>query len=59
MQLDRAGEAQPVPLLERDVQEAELLRAGGGGMPAFEDTLSAQQINDVAAYVAERVAGSP
>ena len=32
---------------------------GGGGMPAFKDTLSTQQINDVAAYVTERVAGSP
>jgi cytochrome c553 len=29
---------------------------GGGGMPAFEDTLSAQQIQDVAAYVTQRVA---
>ena len=32
---------------------------GGGGMPAFKDTLSTQQINDVAAYVTKRVAGSP
>jgi quinohemoprotein ethanol dehydrogenase len=32
---------------------------GGSGMPAFKDTLSTQQINDVAAYVTERVAGSP
>ena len=29
---------------------------GGGGMPAFEDTLSAQQIQDVTAYVTQRVA---
>ncbi|MDX6535614.1 MAG: quinohemoprotein ethanol dehydrogenase [Gaiellales bacterium] len=29
---------------------------GGGGMPAFGDTLSAQQIQDVAAYVTQRVA---
>ena len=26
---------------------------GGGGMPAFKDTLSEQQINDVAAYVSD------
>ncbi len=31
---------------------------GGGGMPAFSDQLSAQQIRDVAAFVARR-AGSP
>ena len=30
---------------------------GGGGMPAFKDTLSEQQINDVAAYVSQ-AAGS-
>jgi quinohemoprotein ethanol dehydrogenase len=29
---------------------------GGGGMPAFGDTLSSQQIQDVAAYVTQRVA---
>ena len=29
---------------------------GGGGMPAFGDTVSAQQIQDVAAYVTQRVA---
>jgi mono/diheme cytochrome c family protein len=28
---------------------------GGGGMPAFDDTLSAQEIQDVAAYVTQRV----
>jgi alcohol dehydrogenase (cytochrome c) len=28
---------------------------GGGGMPAFKDTLSQEQIRDVAAYVTERV----
>ena len=29
---------------------------GGGGMPAFKDTLSEQQISDVAAYVTEEIA---
>ena len=29
---------------------------GGGGMPAFKDTLSEQQISDVAAYVTEQIA---
>ena len=29
---------------------------GGGGMPAFKDTLTAKQINDVAAYVSEEIA---
>jgi mono/diheme cytochrome c family protein len=31
---------------------------GGGGMPAFGDTLSAQEIQDVAAYVTQRVGTS-
>ena len=30
---------------------------GGGGMPAFGDMLSEQQINDVAAYVSESAGG--
>jgi mono/diheme cytochrome c family protein len=30
---------------------------GGGGMPAFKDTLTAQQIQDVAAYVSSAAAG--
>ena len=29
---------------------------GGGGMPAFKDTLTQQQINDVAAYVSQDIA---
>ena len=29
---------------------------GGGGMPAFKDTLTEQQINDVAAYVSQDIA---
>lgn len=29
---------------------------GGGGMPAFKDTLSEQQISDVTAYVTEQIA---
>lgn len=29
---------------------------GGGGMPAFKDTLSAEQIGDVTAYVTEQIA---
>jgi quinohemoprotein ethanol dehydrogenase len=33
------------------------VRNGGGGMPAFENSLSSQQINDVSAYVTERIAG--
>jgi quinohemoprotein ethanol dehydrogenase len=28
---------------------------GGGGMPAFKDSLSQQQLNDVSAYVVERI----
>jgi alcohol dehydrogenase (cytochrome c) len=30
---------------------------GGGGMPAFKDTLSTKEINDVSAFVVEQVAG--
>jgi cytochrome c6 len=30
---------------------------GGGGMPAFKDTLTEQQINDVAAYVSQAATG--
>jgi alcohol dehydrogenase (cytochrome c) len=30
---------------------------GGGGMPAFKDTLSTKQINDVSAYVTGEIAG--
>ena len=29
---------------------------GGGGMPSFKDTLSQQQINNVAAYVSQDIA---
>ena len=29
---------------------------GGGGMPAFKDTLTQQQINNVAAYVSQDIA---
>ena len=29
---------------------------GGGGMPAFKDTLSEQQITDVTAHVTEQIA---
>jgi mono/diheme cytochrome c family protein len=32
---------------------AQKVTTGGGGMPAFEDTLTEQQIDDVAAYVSE------
>jgi alcohol dehydrogenase (cytochrome c) len=32
------------------------VRNGGNGMPAFRDSLSGQEINDVAAYVVERIA---
>jgi mono/diheme cytochrome c family protein len=31
---------------------------GGGGMPAFDDQLSEQQIQDVAAFVSENAGGS-
>jgi glucose dehydrogenase len=40
--------------LERVVAQ---IANGGGGMPAFKDTLSTQEINDVATYVTERIAG--
>jgi alcohol dehydrogenase (cytochrome c) len=33
------------------------VRNGGGGMPAFKDTLDQEQIDDVSAYVVEEVAG--
>lgn len=36
---------------------AEQVRTGGGGMPAFEGELTEQQIQDVAAYVAENAGG--
>jgi mono/diheme cytochrome c family protein len=29
---------------------------GGGGMPAFKDTLTQKQIDDVAAYVSDEIA---
>jgi mono/diheme cytochrome c family protein len=34
----------------------EQVRNGGGGMPAFEGTLSDDEIQDVAAYVTEKIA---
>ncbi|ASK61929.1 cytochrome C551 [Virgibacillus phasianinus] len=33
------------------------VKNGGGGMPAFEGTLSKQEIADVSAYISEKVAG--
>jgi mono/diheme cytochrome c family protein len=38
-------------------QVAEQVREGGGGMPAFEDTLSDEEITEVAAYVAAASSG--
>jgi mono/diheme cytochrome c family protein len=38
-------------------QTVEQVTNGGGSMPAFGDTLSEQQIRDVAAYVSEATAG--
>jgi mono/diheme cytochrome c family protein len=38
------------PSLEKTVSQ---VKSGGGAMPAFEGTLSEQQIADVAAYVSE------
>jgi alcohol dehydrogenase (cytochrome c) len=35
----------------------EQVRNGGGGMPAFQGTLSAKQIRDVSAWVTEEIAG--
>ncbi len=35
----------------------EQVRNGGGGMPAFEDRLSEQEIRDVAAFVSENAGG--
>ncbi len=35
-----------------------MVRTGGNGMPAFRDTLTDKQINDVAAFVATSVAGA-
>ena len=35
----------------------EQVRNGGGGMPAFQGTLSAKQIRDVSAWVIEEIAG--
>jgi cytochrome c551 len=34
----------------------EQVQNGGGGMPAFEGTLSDREIQDVAAYVTEEIA---
>ncbi|WP_404456332.1 cytochrome c [Virgibacillus necropolis] len=34
----------------------EQVKSGGGGMPAFEGQLSEQEIADVSAYIAEKVA---
>jgi alcohol dehydrogenase (cytochrome c) len=42
---------------QRPERVAEKVRTGGNGMPAFSGTLTDQQINDVAAYVASVVAG--
>ena len=38
-------------------QVAEQVRVGGGGMPSFEDRLSADEIQAVAEYVAESAGG--
>ncbi|WP_430789858.1 c-type cytochrome [Virgibacillus flavescens] len=34
------------------------VKNGGGGMPAFEEQLSEQEIADVSAYITEKIAGS-
>jgi mono/diheme cytochrome c family protein len=47
--LDDAG-------LSAETVEAQV-RSGGGGMPAFEDTLSDEEITEVAAYVAAASGG--
>jgi cytochrome c6 len=39
-------------------EAAEQVRSGGDGMPAFEDSLTAEQIDAVARFVAESAAGS-
>jgi mono/diheme cytochrome c family protein len=39
-------------------QVAEQVRSGGGGMPSFEDRLSADEIDAVAQYVSESAGGS-
>jgi len=38
-------------------QVEQQVRVGGGGMPAFEDTLSDEEIQEVAAYVAAAQSG--
>jgi mono/diheme cytochrome c family protein len=38
-------------------QVAEQVRTGGGGMPSFEDQLSAEEIDAVAQYVSESAGG--
>jgi mono/diheme cytochrome c family protein len=48
----RVGDAEATNL-ERVVAQ---VRNGWGGIPPFRDALSAQQINDVSAYVVERIA---
>ena len=46
------------PAAKNLTQVLEQVRSGGNGMPAFEDTLTDEQIRDVAAYVVERINGS-
>jgi alcohol dehydrogenase (cytochrome c) len=48
-----------MPLAKTEVGTVKQVTDGGGGMPAFKGQLSPEEIKDVAAYVAERVAAAP
>ena len=55
---DGEGENGPDLTGESDYDEVvDQVKKGGGSMPAFEDDLSEQEINDVAAFITEEVAG--
>lgn len=47
--------ADPFPVC--DVKSAHPLKGGGGGTPAFEGTLSEEEIGNVAAYVVVTIVG--
>ena len=53
------GHDRPEPRLAPAVvrRRVQQVTNGGGGMPAFKDTLSEQQIKDVAAYVSQSATG--
>ena len=46
-----------MPLAQSEAGAIEQVTNGGGGMPAFSGTLNEEEIENVAAYVAQEITG--